>query len=577
MLRAKRLPPGVVAVLLLCLLVAAVPAAPAWSQETNDAAEPAPSESAPDDLVPTAPVTIDGETLFRVRGVSSYPATHRADVIADRIRELASDPEDDLTALRTVDLANETRIVYRDSMLMTLFDADAALDGVRRQTLAELYREKIATAATAYRAARTREALLGSVWRLAVGTLGAIALVLLLRRVLRTLRRRLEQRYSGRLEGVTVRNFEVVRGERIRHFIDGLARFVGLATLLGVIFVYLRYALGLFPWTRGAGDNLAAWAIAPITKMGTSLIAILPNLLFLTVLFFITRYLLRAIRVFFAAAGRGEVELERFFPEWAEPTYNLVRVLVIALAVVVAYPYIPGSDSLAFKGISVFAGIMFSLGSSSAIANVVAGYILIYRRVFSEGDVIRIGDVTGRVIKVRLQVTHVRTIKNEEVIVPNSSIVGTEVINYSTLAATDGLILHTSVGIGYETPWQQVEALLLEAASRTPGIRKEPKPFVLQTALGDFAVTHQINVYMDTATTMSRTYAALHRNVLDVFNEYGVQIMTPAYEGDPEKPKVVPPSEWYAAPAVKAPAAETAPQQTANDALAAGDAAPPRG
>jgi small-conductance mechanosensitive channel len=185
------------------------------------------------------------------------------------------------------------------------------------------------------------------------------------------------------------------------------------------------------------------------------------------------------------------------------------------------------------------------------VANLIAGYILVYRRTFHEGDVVKIGDVVGRVTLVRLQVTHIRTIKNEEIIVPNSTIVNSEVINYSSLAATDGLILHTTVGIGYETPWRQVEAMLLEAAARTPGIRQEPKPFVLQTELGDFAITHQINVYCDTARTMAITRAALHRCILDVFNEYGVQIMTPAYEGDPEQPKIVPKEQWHTAPAAK--------------------------
>jgi small-conductance mechanosensitive channel len=192
---------------------------------------------------------------------------------------------------------------------------------------------------------------------------------------------------------------------------------------------------------------------------------------------------------------------------------------------------------------------MFSLGSSSVIANLVAGYAMIYRRAFKVGDRIMVKDLTGDVTDIRLMVTHLRTIKNEEIVVPNSEILNSHVVNYSTLARSRGLILHTTVGIGYETPWRQVEGMLLAAAQRTTGLLKEPAPFVLQKSLGDFAVTYELNAYCDEAQKMSRLYTALHQNILDVFNEHGVQIMTPAYEGDPAVPKVVPKEQWYLAPA----------------------------
>jgi small-conductance mechanosensitive channel len=195
--------------------------------------------------------------------------------------------------------------------------------------------------------------------------------------------------------------------------------------------------------------------------------------------------------------------------------------------------------------------VVFSLGSSTTVANVLAGYSLTYRRAFREGDRVKIAGILGDVTNVRLQATHLRTPKNEEVVVPNSTILGGEVVNYTTLARSEGLILHTTVGIGYETPWRQVEAMLLEAARRTPGLRAEPKPFVFQLALGDFAVTYEINVACEDPRAMGAVYTDLHRNILDVFNEYGVQIMTPAYEGDPEVPKVVPRDQWNLPPAAK--------------------------
>jgi small-conductance mechanosensitive channel len=283
--------------------------------------------------------------------------------------------------------------------------------------------------------------------------------------------------------------------------------------------------------------------------MGLAVLDAFPNLIFLTILILVVRYLVKLVRLFFAGVESGTILLANFDREWAWPTYRIVRFLVIAFTVVVAYPYIPGSQSPAFQGVSIFIGIIFSLGSSSFISNLIAGYSMTYRRAFRVGDRIQVGDVTGDVTESGLMVTRIRTIKNEEVVVPNSTILSNHIVNYSTLAKQAGLILHTTVGIGYETPWRQVEAMLMMAAERTPGLRKEPPPFVRQKNLGDFCVTYEINAHCDDPQSMARLYTDLHRNILDLFNEYGVQIMTPAYEGDPQQPKLVPKAQWFAAPA----------------------------
>jgi len=348
---------------------------------------------------------------------------------------------------------------------------------------------------------------------------------------------------------VGIQSFQIVRAEQIWMGLRRALVVVRSLVILGLVFVYAQYVLSLLPWTRGTSSRLLQYLLDPLAAMGWGVVGVVPDVIFLVILFFVTRYLLKLINLFFASVGRGEVVLASFEREWADPTYKLLRVAIVALALVVAYPYIPGSSSEAFKGISIFIGIVFSLGSSSTIANVIAGYTMTYRRAFHIGDRVKIGDTVGDVTEMRLQVTHLRTIKNEEVIIPNSSILNNEVVNYSSLAHRHGLILHTTVGIGYETPWRQVEAMLLIAAERTPAIMKHPKPFVRQLSLGDFAVTYEINVYCGNPQAMAQIYTALHGNILDVFNEHGVQIMTPAYEGDPESPKVVPKEQWFTEPA----------------------------
>jgi small-conductance mechanosensitive channel len=271
----------------------------------------------------------------------------------------------------------------------------------------------------------------------------------------------------------------------------------------------------------------------------------------LTAILLITIYTLKLIHLIFRGVERGRIRFSTFQPEWAQPTYRLCRLGIIAFSLVVAFPYIPGSDSLAFKGVSIFLGVLFSLGSTSAIANIISGYTIIYRNLFIVGDRIRIGDISGTVMNTGLQVVHLRTVKNEEITVPSSVIVNSHVLNYSSLARRQGLVLHTSVTIGYDTPWRQVHALLLQAAERTAGLQREPAPFVLQKSLEDFYVSYELNAYTENPQAMERIYSDMHKNIQDAFNEYGVQIMSPHYKSDPDRPKVVPKQRWNEEPSVQ--------------------------
>jgi len=365
----------------------------------------------------------------------------------------------------------------------------------------------------------------------------------------------LERHYLERIHSVGIQSFQILRAERIRDALRTVFRTVAVLVILVVGFLYLQYVLGLFPWTRGFSNRMVDVVLGPLETMGKGLVASIPDLVFLAILFVIVRYALKVALLFFNAVGRGEVTIEGFEADWADATYRLVRLAVIAFGLVVAYPYIPGSSSDAFKGVSLFMGLVFSLGASSAVSNMIAGYLMTYRRAFRVGDRVKISGIVGDVTETRLQVTHLKTTKNEEVIIPNSSILSNEVVNYSSLARKEGLILHTTVGIGYETPWRQVEAMLLLAAKRTPGLMTQPEPFARQIALGDFCVTYELNAFCGNAQEMNILYSEMHRNILDVFNEFGVQIMTPAYEGDPPEPKVVPKEQWFTEPAKKGGAA----------------------
>ncbi|HTN43212.1 MAG TPA: mechanosensitive ion channel domain-containing protein [Nitrospiria bacterium] len=539
-------------IFVLTATLAASTALTAWSAPPGQPATGVSGEASREALeaaFATAPVQLDSEVLFKVRGTTSFPAEQRALAIHDRIVAPAQDPAVSPETVRTVESETSTDIMAGDYFIMSVFDADARLEGLGRQELAATHARRIRQAIERYRSDRSPESLMRDTSAAAIATVVFIAAFWLGFRLFRRAEQTIEARYKARIHGLTIRSFEVIHAEQLWGALRRAIHTLRLITGLALLFVYFHFTLGLFPWTRAAGHRLAHWVFEPFVILGHGAIGYLPNLIFLAILFIITRYVLKVARLFFTGLERGTVTISGFDADWAQPTYRIVRLAVVVFALVVAYPYIPGAESPAFKGLSIFLGVIVSLGSSSVIANILAGYSLTYRRAFKVGDRVKIEGVVGDIEKVRLQVTHLTTIKNEEVVVPNSKILNTEILNYSSLARTRGLILHTTVGIGYETPWRQVVAMLKIAADRTAGLLKNPEPFVRQLSLGDFCVTYELNAYCDNAQSMAQVYSDMHRNILDLFNEYGVQIMTPAYEGDPAQPKVVRKEDWFAAPA----------------------------
>ena len=536
----KRMPQILFGLWLLCCLLGTS----AFAQQPPPVSDPT--------GVSLAPVIIDGNKLFRVRGVSSYPATQRASEIRRRIIDLAHDESFDTAQLAVFhDEAGRSIIMAGDRELFSIFDEDAALENIGRELLAEVYRENVVQAIERYRTDRSTVRLLNNSLVAILATAIFVFLLWGVKRIFRWLVDWSERDVRRGVQDLASKTFHLFQAGQMWALVAGLLRFLRLVVYLALTYFYLNAVLSLYPWTRPVARTLFRFILNPLESLWLGFVAALPNMIFLVILWIVMGYLLKFFRAFFRAIERGRIRLENFDAEWAMPTYKIVRILIIAFAVVIAYPYIPGSDSLAFKGVSVFLGVLLSLGSSSLIANLLAGLSMTYRGAFREGDRIKVGDTQGTVVETKVMTTRVRTPKNEIVVIPNSNILNADVINYSQLARSEGLLLHTEVGIGYDTPWRQVEAMLLEAARRTDGLLDEPEPFVLQTRLGDFAAQYQVNAYCNDVSNLLQLYSRLHANIQDVFNEHGVQIMSPAYVADPETAKVVPPEKWYADPAVK--------------------------
>jgi len=532
--------------LAMIVLALTLPLANAAAQQTDT--QPASSEDSTVNIQ-SAPVKLDGHTLFRVRGVSAYPADQRARVIADRIRAVAKDHAFNAQDIKVNETQFSEQIVAGNLVIVNLFDVDAQLEQVRRQSLAVAYLLRVQQAVIDYRRERQPDVLIRHAILAAAAAIGLLLFWFLGIKILRSTLRTMERRYKHRIREVGIQSLKLLPAERMWISFIGVVKFAAASTGNAVTYGTLDYILSLFPLTREFSQNLSGFVLNPLRTIGSKFVDSIPNLIFLIILGVIIYYLLKFIRLVFSSIENETITMAGFDPTWAKPTYRLVRVFVVAFALVVAFPYIPGSNTQAFKGVSLFIGLVFSLGSTSLIGNLISGYTLTYRRVFKTGDRVKIGDYIGDVRESRLLVTYIHTIKNEVIAMPNSSIVNAAVVNYSSLAHTNGLILHTNVGIGYETPWRQVEAILIEAAARTPGLLREPKPFVLEKELRTFDVDYELNVYCDRPNSTASLYAALHRNILDLCNEYGVQIMTPAYEGDPKDAKVVAKDQWFAAPA----------------------------
>ncbi|HEX7781000.1 MAG TPA: hypothetical protein VF424_17250, partial [Vicinamibacterales bacterium] len=343
----------------------------------------------------TAPVTLDGVVLFHVRGVSSLPAAQRAQRIEERLWAVAADDTIAPETLRMVESEDAIRIFAGDTLIMGVVDPDASLELVRRADLASSHLERLRQAISDYRVARSGEALRRGAINTVLGTLLLAAVIFAVNRVWRWVDGSVSRRLGRHIHSVQIQSLELIRRERIWDLVRSVLFGVRTVIFLGLSLVYIGFVLAQFPWTHGLSQNMVAFALGPLQVMGNAFVARIPSLVFLIVLYFIVRLVLRLIRMFFDAIDNGTVKLAQFDREWAVPTYKIVRIAVIAFALVVAYPYIPGSDTAAFGGISLFVGVLFSLGSSSAIANIIAGYMLTYRRALKVGERVKIGDTFG--------------------------------------------------------------------------------------------------------------------------------------------------------------------------------------
>jgi small-conductance mechanosensitive channel len=411
--------------------------------------------------------------------------------------------------------------------------------------------ENLKQALRARAASGQRSGLLPALTRVAIATLLLLVVIWLLRRarVWGVARLQTTAALAQRFPPVLATDLQahVLRAAQVS------MRVMLAAAVLVLGYLWVAYSLEQFPYTAPWGERLGLFLFDLLWEFGRGALAALPGLFVVLIIVLIARWCARVINVIFAGVQSGTISLPGLERETARTSQTLLIFVIWLFALVVAYPYIPGSETDAFKGLSVLIGLMITLGSTGLINQVISGLFVIYSRSVRPEDYVRIGEIEGEVISIGSLATKLRTPRREEITIPHSVLVATATTNYSRLAGADGMVITASVTIGYDVPWRQVHALLLLGASRTRGIRKEPPPGVLQRELSDFYVQYQLLAHLEDGKNRAAVISELHAQIQDAFNEYGVQIMSPHFESQPKKPVFVPQSDWYAAPARPAP------------------------
>ncbi|MEY1637921.1 mechanosensitive ion channel family protein [Tenuifilum osseticum] len=470
------------------------------------------------------------DTLFLIYSkIGASTPKERAINISRKIEKLYEDDFLKVDSILVMKSENTLDIVYGDIIIMSISENDAIWHGKSMPELAQSLKETIKKSIV--------EAKNQNSWLKLIARIGLVLLVIgiawlmiwLVGKGYSKLLLFINSKKDKWLKNLAYKDYTFLTAEQELQVVLFLLKIFRWFVYAVLLYITLPIIFSIFPFSRTWADALFHLIWSPFKGVLVAVWEYLPNLFSILVIYFVMKYVIRFVKYIFHEIESEKLKISGFHADWAMPTYSIVKFLLYAFMFVLIFPYLPGSDSNIFKGVSVFIGVLFSLGSSSAIANMVAGLVITYMRPFKIGDRIKIGDVTGDVVEKTLLVTRVRTIKNEVITIPNSSVLNGNTTNYSSEAREKGLIIHTTVTIGYDVPWKNVHKALIDAALRTDLILDEPKPFVLQTSLDDFYVSYQINAYIREVGKQALIYSNLHQNIQDVFNERGIEILSPHY------------------------------------------------
>lgn len=475
-------------------------------------------------------VVFDGDTLFTIyNNLGHFTPEERASSIVNKLDKISNLAKIERDSFVLYDDRSQVMVMYKNLPVLSVTNSDAETEGTTRYNLAvshteilkEVFDEVVSDRNIFYWLIRVGYALL----MLA----GLVLILFLVNKLFSWVDKKLVSYEKGlKRKRKTVFRYLAPRGPD--YFFSFVSRAVKIISFIVILIVYLPLPFSFLPWTEGLVHRFYIYISVPLMKIGLGLWSFISEkLIFIILIFLVARYLLRIFTFVSSEIEAEKLKIKGFHREWAKPTLNIVKIIVYAFTLVFVFPYLPGSDSKAFQGVSIFLGVLFSLGSTSAIANIVAGIVITYMRPFQIGDRVKIGPTVGDILEKNLLVTRLKTLKNEDVTIPNSTIINTHLLNYTKHASKFGIILHPTVTIGYDVPADTVIKLLLDAAKNTKNLTRDFKPFVLQKSLSDFYVEYELNVYTKQPGKMVHFYSELNKSILNEFNKAGVEILSPHY------------------------------------------------
>ena len=481
-------------------------------------------------VTPGVPVVVEGDTLFYLyakRG--GHTPQQRAEMDAAAILELSKrfNLRPDSLYMESSDIV--TDLMYDNKVIASFIDQDGLWENCTRDRLAAHNRKVIVDKLKEMKDEHGLWQLGKRILYFVLVLVGQYFLFRLTIWLFKKLKVRIQRLKDTKLKPFSIQDYELLDTQKQVNLL------IFLSNLLRYIIMFLQLLLtvpllfSIFPQSKSLAYQLFSYIWIPVKSIFTSVVEYIPNLFTIFVIWYAVKYLVRFVHYLANEVKSERLKIRGFYSDWAEPTFHIIRFLLYVFMIAMIYPYLPGSKSGVFQGISVFVGLIVSLGSSTVIGNIIAGLVITYMRPFKLGDRIQLNETTGNVIEKTPLVTRIRTPKNEVVTIPNSFIMSSHTVNYSASAREYGLIIHSEVSIGYDIPWRQTHQLLIEAALNTPGVIDDPRPFVLETSLSDWYPVYQVNAYIKEADRLADIYSDLHQNIQDKFNEAGIEIMSPHY------------------------------------------------
>ena len=477
------------------------------------------------------PVTSSNDTLFYIyTGVLNYTPEQRAQIISKKINYLKSEYNVRKDSLKIAVSENFVDVFFRDQVVLRISEDEALAHGYSKEILAKDFVDLIDNKILVHKEERS---LFEVLKQLGISLAVLIVLIILVRLNNRLFRRVIKRKVitttDKLLPKIKIKSYEILEGKIVKKIFlfitTGIQYFVNLALL----YITLPIIFSIFPDTKNIAAELINLVISPLKTILFSFLEFIPSLITIIIIVAITHFGIKFMKYIMDAIEQEKLKIPGFYPDWAKTTFSLLRIFVWIFSFIIIFPHLPGSSSDAFQGVSVFIGVIFSLGSTAIIGNLIAGLVITYMRPFLIGDMIKVGYKMGSVVQKTTFAVKIRTAKKELITIPNSTILTSQIVNLSSSNKKGGIVLYSTVTIGYDVPWRKVHEVLIDAAKKTTYTLETPEPFVLQTSLDDFYVSYQVNVHTDKPILQPKIYSELHQNVQDGFNEAGIEIMSPHY------------------------------------------------